>query len=65
VVAVTVFGHAGAMTSPQTFTAGFVPAIGVAAMLSLLGALAGMWTSNVVTGAAVVAAPRPSTASVV
>lgn len=61
-LAVTAFGHAGALTSPQTFSAGFAAATGGAAILSLLGAVAGMWTSNAVGSAAVVARPRPSPA---
>ena len=40
---VTVFAAAGHVGSPRAFTAGFAPAIGVAAALSLLGALAGLW----------------------
>jgi MFS family permease len=62
-VAVAVFGHAGALTSPHAFSAGFVAAMGVAAILSLVGAVAGMWTPNVAVSAAVVAPSRPSPAS--
>jgi predicted MFS family arabinose efflux permease len=41
-VAVAVFTAAGSYASPVAFTAGFGPAIGVAAVLSLAGAIAGM-----------------------
>jgi len=37
-----VFARTGSFGSPQAFSAGFAPAIGVSAMLSLLGAFAGM-----------------------
>ena len=40
-VAVAVFAGAGSYASPQAFTDGFVPAIGVAAALALVGAVAG------------------------
>jgi EmrB/QacA subfamily drug resistance transporter len=40
---VTVFAAAGHVGSPQAFGLGFAPAIGVAALLSLVGALAGLW----------------------
>ena len=40
-IAVAVFAHAGGYGSPQAFSDGFVPALGVAAALSLAGALAG------------------------
>jgi EmrB/QacA subfamily drug resistance transporter len=40
-VVVAVFTGAGDYTSPQAFTDGFAPALGVAAVLSLAGALAG------------------------
>jgi len=39
-----VFAGFGSYASPQAFNNGFVPAIGVAAGLSLLGAIAGLWT---------------------
>src|SRR5262245_36170887 len=42
-IAVAVFAGSGSFSSPQTFSAGFAAAIGVAAALSLLGAFAGMW----------------------
>jgi MFS family permease len=42
-IAVTVFGGSGSFGSPQAFSAGFASAIGVSAILSLLGAVAGMW----------------------
>jgi EmrB/QacA subfamily drug resistance transporter len=38
-----VFSGCGGLGSPQAFSAGFTAAIGVAAILSLLGAIAGMW----------------------
>jgi EmrB/QacA subfamily drug resistance transporter len=40
-VAVAVFAGAGSYASPQAFTDGFTPAIGVAAALALVGAIAG------------------------
>jgi hypothetical protein len=40
-VAVAVFAGAGSYASPQAFTDGFVPAVGVAAALALVGAVAG------------------------
>jgi EmrB/QacA subfamily drug resistance transporter len=39
---VAVFAGAGGYASPQAFTDGFTPAIGIAAALALLGALAGL-----------------------
>jgi MFS family permease len=41
-IAVAVFAGAGSYASPQAFTDGFGPAIGVAAVLSLAGALAAL-----------------------
>lgn len=41
-VLVAVFAGAGSYASPQSFSDGFVAAIGVGAALSLLGALAGL-----------------------
>jgi hypothetical protein len=41
-IAVAVFAGAGSYASPQAFTDGFGPAIGVAAALSLAGALAAL-----------------------
>jgi EmrB/QacA subfamily drug resistance transporter len=40
-IAVAVFAHAGGYASPQAFSDGFVPALGVSAALSFAGALAG------------------------
>ena len=40
-IAVAVFAGAGSYASPQAFTDGFGPAIGVAAALALVGAVAG------------------------
>ncbi len=37
------FAGSGSFGSPQAFSAGFAPAIGVSAALSLVGAVAGMW----------------------
>jgi EmrB/QacA subfamily drug resistance transporter len=42
-VAVAVFAGTGNVATPQTFTTGFVPALGMCAALSLLAALAGLW----------------------
>ena len=42
-IAVAAFIGNGSFGSPQAFSAGFVPAIGISAVLSLLGAVAGMW----------------------
>jgi EmrB/QacA subfamily drug resistance transporter len=42
-VVVAVFAGTGSVASPQTFSSGFVPALGVCAGLSLLAALAGLW----------------------
>jgi EmrB/QacA subfamily drug resistance transporter len=42
-IAVAVFAAVGSFDSPRAFTAGFVPAIVVAAVLSLAGAVAGIW----------------------
>ena len=42
-VLVAVFTGNGSVDSPQAFSAGFVPAIGVSAALSLLAAVVGMW----------------------
>jgi EmrB/QacA subfamily drug resistance transporter len=42
-ITVAVFARSGSFGSAQAFSAGFVSAIGVSAVLSLLGAVAGMW----------------------
>jgi predicted MFS family arabinose efflux permease len=42
-VQVAVFAAIGGFGSPQAFSAGFVPAIGVAAAMSFLAAIAGAW----------------------
>jgi EmrB/QacA subfamily drug resistance transporter len=42
-IAVAVFAAVGSFDSPRAFTAGFVPAIAVAAVVSLAGAIAGTW----------------------
>jgi EmrB/QacA subfamily drug resistance transporter len=39
-----VFAGSGGYASPQAFSDGFAPAVGVAAGLSLAGAIAGLWT---------------------
>jgi EmrB/QacA subfamily drug resistance transporter len=41
-IVVTVFAGAGSFASAETFTDGFAPAIGVAAVLSVAGAMAGL-----------------------
>jgi len=42
-VQVAVFAATGSFGSPQAFSAGFVPAIGIAATLPLMAAIVGMW----------------------
>ncbi len=42
-VMVAVFAGTGASARPQTFSSGFVPALGVCAGLSLTAAIAGAW----------------------
>jgi EmrB/QacA subfamily drug resistance transporter len=42
-ILVAVFAGTGSVDSARAFSAGFAPAIGVAAALSLLGAVAGLW----------------------
>jgi EmrB/QacA subfamily drug resistance transporter len=42
-IVVVVFAAIGSFGSAQAFSAGFAPAIGVSAALSLLGAVAGIW----------------------
>jgi len=42
-ILVAVFAQAGGLYSPQAFSAGFAPALGVSAALSLLAAIAGLW----------------------
>jgi hypothetical protein len=42
-VLVAVFVGTGSFGSPEAFSAGFAPAIGVSAVLSLLAAVVGMW----------------------
>jgi MFS family permease len=42
-IAVAVFDGAGGLGSAHAFTAGFVAAVAVSAVLSLLGAIAGLW----------------------
>jgi EmrB/QacA subfamily drug resistance transporter len=39
-----VFAAAGSYASPQAFSDGFVPAVGIAAALSIVAAVAGLWT---------------------
>ena len=41
-ILVAVFAASGSYASPQAFSDGFAPAIGVAAALSLVGAIAGL-----------------------
>jgi EmrB/QacA subfamily drug resistance transporter len=57
-LAVAVFAGAGSYASPAAFTDGFVPAIGVAAALSLAGALTGLALPGRRTAAPIVLAPR-------
>jgi hypothetical protein len=40
---VAAFAGTGSVGSPQAFSSGFATAIGVCAVLSLLGSIAGMW----------------------
>jgi hypothetical protein len=42
-IAVAVFAETGSFASPQAFSAGFTSAMGVAAGLSLLAAIVGLW----------------------
>jgi len=42
-ILVAVFSGTGSIASPQAFSAGFVSALGFCAVLSLLGAIAGLW----------------------
>jgi EmrB/QacA subfamily drug resistance transporter len=42
-IAVVVFGRFGSVASPSSFSAGFTPAIGACAALSMLGAFAAFW----------------------
>jgi EmrB/QacA subfamily drug resistance transporter len=42
-ILVAVFADGGSVASPHQFSAGFAPAVGASAVLSLLGALAGFW----------------------
>jgi MFS family permease len=55
---VAVFSGAGGYASPQDFTDGFAPALGVTAGLSLLGALVGLGLPS--RGVALTPAPEPS-----
>lgn len=45
-IVAAVFVRFGSFRSPQDFSAGFAPAIGVAAALSLAGAIAGVWLAG-------------------
>lgn len=56
-MAVAVFAAAGSYASPDSFVDGFGPAIGVAAVLSVVGALAGLALPGRRSGARVSAAP--------
>jgi hypothetical protein len=42
-VLVAVFAAGGSVDSPETFSSGFAAAMSVAALLSLFGAVAGLW----------------------
>lgn len=62
-IAVAVFAHAGGYGSPQAFSDGFVPALSVAAALSLAGALAGaLLPASIRLGRAAGPAPSPEAA---
>jgi hypothetical protein len=58
-IAAAVFAGHGSLASPQAFTRGFVPAIGVAAGLALIGAIAGLGMPGQRRAAAAVARPVP------
>jgi len=59
-IAAAVFNAHGSLTSPQQVTSGFKPALGVAAALSLIGAVVatGMRRNSSPAGAAAVASPE-------
>jgi hypothetical protein len=56
-VLVAVFAGAGSYVSPQAFSDGFAPALGVSAVLSLAGAIAGAALPGRSAAPAVSAAP--------
>lgn len=53
------FTATGSVHAPEAFSAGFGPALGLSAALSLMGALAGLWLPN---QRATIAAPAPAKA---
>jgi EmrB/QacA subfamily drug resistance transporter len=59
-VAVAVFAGAGSYASPQAFTDGFAPAVGVAAALALIGAVAGSFLPSHGQAAELLAAAEPA-----
>jgi MFS family permease len=59
-IAVAVFAGAGSYASPQAFTDGFVPAVGVAAALALVGAIAGSFLPGHGQDVELVAATAPA-----
>ena len=59
-VAVAVFAGAGGYASAEAFTDGFAPAIGVAAALSLAGAIAGLGLPSRRDAARLRATPIPA-----
>jgi hypothetical protein len=59
-VAVAVFAGAGSYASPQAFTDGFAPAVGVAAALALIGAVAGSFLPSHRQSAELLAAAEPA-----
>jgi EmrB/QacA subfamily drug resistance transporter len=61
-IAVALFAGAGSYASPQAFTDGFVPAVGVAAALALVGAIAGSFLPGHGQPVELVAAPAPEAA---
>jgi len=58
-ILVAAFAGRGSVASPAAFSAGFAAAIGVAAILSLVGAVAGLWLPSR-EGLKVAAPPRPA-----
>jgi EmrB/QacA subfamily drug resistance transporter len=58
-IAVVVFAAAGSLTTPQAFTDGFAPAVGITAALALVGAAVGLGMPGRRAAAPAVAMPRP------
>jgi EmrB/QacA subfamily drug resistance transporter len=61
-VAVAVFAGAGSYATPQAFTDGFGPAVGVAAALALVGAVAGSFLPGHGTEGELISGVNPATA---